>query len=190
MKLKQIADARSGLVITRKQAKRLEDRCCTYPLLNLKAVSDSGNIDRSAMLPFHSTEKLAEHYLTHPNDIIVRISEPYTAVCITEETAGLLVPSHFVIVRVDLYKALPEYITWYLNRDRIAKEFRMSCSGLLLQIKPSTVAETEIRLPDMERQRQIVELHQLALKELSLMERQLEHKRLYYKKLIEKVNRM
>ena len=190
MQLQQFADVRSGLVITRKQAKKPEESSCTYQLLNLKAVTDSGGIELKALLPFHATERLADHYFTHTGDIIVRISEPYTAVCITEKTAGLLVPSHFVIVRVDTAKALPEYVAWYLNRDRIRKTFRLSCAGTLLQIKPSTVAEAEIRLPDMEKQRQIVKLNQLAHDELVLLEKQLAYKRLYYKKLIEKVNRM
>lgn len=190
MQLSEISDVRSGLVITRKQAKKQEDTRRTYSLLNLKAVTDNGGIDRAALLPFHATEQLADHYLTHPGDIIVRISEPYTAVCITDATAGLLVPSHFVIVRVDAAKALPEYIAWYLNRDRIRKQFRLSCSGTLLQIKPSTVAGSEIKLPDLEKQRQIVRLNQLAQAELALLEKQLAQKRLYYKKLIEKINRM
>lgn len=189
MQLNKIATVRSGLVITRKQAPKPEEAVCTYQLLNLKAVTDSG-IDRAALLPFHATEKLADRYLTHAGDIIVRISEPYTAVCITEDTAGLLVPSHFVIVRTEPGKAQPEYVAWYLNRDRIRKKFRLSCAGVLLQIKPSTVAETDIRLPDLDKQQQIVKLNRLAQAELALLEKQLAYKQLYYKKLIEKVNRM
>ncbi|MBP0988562.1 MAG: hypothetical protein J6S92_09815, partial [Oscillospiraceae bacterium] len=88
MQLQQFADVRSGLVVTRKQAQKPEETACTYQLLNLKAVTDSGGIDRTALLPFHATEQLADHYFTHAGDIIVRISEPYTAVYITEETAG------------------------------------------------------------------------------------------------------
>lgn len=190
MQLKLFADVRSGLVVTRKQAKKPEEAACTYQLLNLKAVTDSGGIDRTALVAFHATEVLADHYFTHIGDIIVRISEPYTAVCITEETAGLLVPSHFVIVRTEPDKALPEYVAWYLNRDRIRKEFRLSCSGFLLQIKPSTVAETEIRLPDLVRQQQVVTLNQLAQAELALLEKQLAVKQRYYKNLIEKAYRM
>lgn len=189
MQLNRIADVRSGLVITRKQAPKPEEAVCSYQLLNLKAVTDSG-IDRAALLPFHATEQLADRYLTHSGDIIVRISEPYTAVCITEDTAGLLVPSHFVIVRTEPEKALPEYVAWYLNRDRIRKKFRLSCAGVLLQIKPSTVAETDIRLPDLDKQQQIVKLNRLAQAELALLEKQLDLKRLKYKKLIETVNRM
>ena len=190
MQLKQFADVRSGLVVTRKQALKPEETACTYQLLNLKAVTDSGGIDQTALLPFHASETLADHYFTHIGDIIVRISEPYTAVCITEDTAGLLVPSHFVIVRTEPGKALPEYVAWYLNRDRIRKKLRLSCAGVLLQIKPSTVAETDIRLPDLDKQQQIVKLNRLAQEELALLEKQLDLKRLKYKKLIETVNRM
>ena len=60
MQLNKIATVRSGLVITRKQATKPEDAVCTYQLLNLKAVTDSGGIDRAALLPFHATEQLAD----------------------------------------------------------------------------------------------------------------------------------
>lgn len=189
MQLKQFADVRSGLVINRKQAIKREEAACTYQLLNLKAVTDSGGIDQNTLLPFYAAEALADRYFTHVGDVIVRTSEPYTAVYITEQTARLLVPSHFVIIRTDTDKALPEYVAWYLNRDRIQKAFRLSCAGILLQIKPSTIAGIEIRLPELDKQRKVVELERLAQAELALLEKQLDLKRLKYKKLIEKVNK-
>ena len=147
-----------------------------YPMTSNFASSElgSGEIDTYAYVP---------------NEVFSQ-DMPYTAAYITEEYAGLVIPSHFVVVRVDITKALPQYIAWYLNKDRIKKAFRMSCTGMLKQIKPTMVGETEIKLPSLERQRQVVELYNISRQEIVLLERQIRQKEAYYKALINKVNRM
>ena len=70
------------------------------------------------------------------------------------------------------------------------KAFSMSCAGMLKQIKPTMVGETEIKLPSLERQRQVVELYNISRHEIVLLERQIRQKEAYYKALINQVNRM
>lgn len=188
MKLNKIASVRTGLVLSRKESKNSDDGY-EYRQLNLKAVSDNA-IDLEHTIKFYATEKLSENYLTQSGDVIVKTSDPYTAVYIKEEYSGLVIPSHFVIVRVNENIALPKYITWYLNKERIKKDFRMSCTGTLKQIKPSTIAETEIKLPTLERQKQVVDLYDISQSEIKLLEKLLEQKKTYYKSLINKVNKI
>ena len=52
------------------------------------------------------------------------------------------------------------------------------------------VGETEIKLPTLERQRQVVELYDISRQEITLLERQIRQKKLFYKALINKLNRM
>ena len=189
MELTNLAAVKTGLVLSRKEAKTT-DKSWEYRQLNLKAVNDDGTINIDETIPFYASEELTPNYLTQVGDIVVKTSEPYTAAYITEEYAGLVIPSHFVVVRVDITKALPQYIAWYLNKDRIKKAFRMGCTGMLKQIKPTMVGETEIKLPSLERQRQVVELYNISRQEIVLLERQIRQKEAYYKALINKVNRM
>ena len=189
MKLNDLSSVRTGLVLSRKEAKTA-DKSHEYRLLNLKSVSEDGTIIIDETIPFYASEELSPNYLTQIGDIVVKTSEPYTAAFITEEYEGLVIPSHFVVVRVDEAKTLPQYIAWYLNKDRIKKAFRMSCTGTLKQIKPSMVGETDIKLPTHERQRQVVELYELSRKEIQLLEKLMRQKEAYYKTLINKVNRM
>ena len=189
MKLNELSSVRTGLVLSRKEAKTC-DKSHEYRLLNLKSVSEDGTINIDETIPFYASEELSPNYLTQIGDIVVKTSEPYTAAFITEEYEGLVIPSHFVVVRVDEAKTLPQYIAWYLNKDRIKKAFRMSCTGTLKQIKPSMVGETDIKLPTHERQRQVVELYELSRKEIQLLEKLMRQKEAYYKTLINKVNRM
>ena len=189
MKLNKLATVKTGLVLSRKESKNV-DKSYEYQQLNLKAVDDNGTININDTIPFYASENLTSNYLTQVGDIIVKTSEPYTAVYITQEYAGLVIPSHFVVVRVDTATALPQYIAWYLNKERIKKAFRMSCVGLLKQIKPTIIAETEIKLPTFERQQQVVALYDISQKEIQLLEKLIKQKKIHYKLLINKVNRM
>lgn len=189
MKLNTIATVKTGLVLSRKESKGTS-ACFEYRQLNLKAITDNAEINVFEVIPFYASEELTSNYLTQVGDVIVKTSEPYTAVYITEDYSGFVIPSHFVIVRADITKVIPQYIAWYLNKDRIKKAFSMSCAGMLKQIKPTTIAETEINLPSLERQRQVVELYDISHKEIYLLKKHLRLKEIYYKSLINKVNRM
>lgn len=189
MKLNKLATVKTGLVLSRKESKNA-DKSYEYQQLNLKAVDDNGTININDTIPFYASEYLTSNYLTQVGDIIVKTSEPYTAVYITQEYAGLVIPSHFVVVRVNTETALPQYIAWYLNKERIKKFFRMSCAGLLKQIKPTMIAETEIKLPTFERQQQVIALYDISRKEMQLLDKLLKEKETYYKALINKVNKM
>lgn len=189
MKLNEIASAKTGLVLSRKESK-VQGEGKEYWQLNLKSVLDNGDVSKENLTKFYAAEDLPSNYLTQTGDVIVKTSEPYTAIYITEDISGLVIPSHFVIVRADTAKVIPEYIAWYLNKDRIKKAFSMSCAGMLKQIKPTAIAETEIKLPSLERQQQVVDIYNLAQKELKLIDELRDKKESYYKALINKINRM
>ena len=189
MKLSDIASVKTGLVLARKEAKDKE-KGVEYRLLNLKAVKENCEINMNELITYYAEEKLPSNYLTQTGDVIIKTSEPYTAVYISEKYSGLVIPSHFVIVRVDTSKADPEYIAWYMNKDRIKKDFSMGCAGLLKQIKPTLVGETEIKLPDLQKQKKVVEVYNLAVAELKLLDELRKKKEQYYKALINKINRM
>lgn len=189
MKLNKIATVKTGLVLSRKESKGTSE-CFEYRQLNLKAITDNAEINVSEAIPFYASEELTSNYLTQVGDVIVKTSEPYTAVYITEDYSGFVIPSHFVLVRADITKVIPQYVAWYLNKDRIKKAFSMSCAGVLKQIKPTTIAETEIKLPNLEKQKQIADLYELSQKEIFLLEQLKVKKESYYKALINKINRM
>ncbi len=190
MILNSIASVRTGLILSRKEAKTV-DGCCEYRQLNLKAIDDNGRIDLGETVPFYTSEELSDNYLTRIGDIIVKTTEPYTAVYITEEYTDLVIPSHFVLIRdINEEVALPQYISWYLNTDRIKKMFRMSSTGSLKQIRPTMIGEVDIKPPTTERQRQIVEIYNITQKELGLLKRLITQKEICYKAMINTLSNM
>ena len=117
MKLGEVAQVRSGLVLARKQARGRTDY--RYPLLNLKCIHPNGYIDTSLCEVFDAVEYLNSEYLTHKGDVVIRLTIPYTAVLITDDLEGYVIPSSFVVVRTNRSVLLPEYLVWLLNSQKV-----------------------------------------------------------------------
>ena len=187
MKLGSVAQVRSGLVLARKQARgRTEYR---YPLLNLKCIHPNGYIDTALCEMFDSVEYLNPEYLTHNGDVVIRLTVPYTAVLITDELEGYVIPSSFVVVRTDRSIVLPEYLLWLLNSQQVKQRiYESAVSNMLGAVKPRYFAEYELEEMPITRQRMIAELNRLAKQEVQLLEKLAAEKAKYYNNVIAHVH--
>lgn len=187
MKLGSAATVRSGLVLSRKQAK--EPPFVRYPLLNLRSINPGGYIDSNETDVFSSTESLSSEYLTQSGDIIVRLTAPYTAVLIDESTEGLVVSSNFLIIRVDPHYLLPEYLFWLLNTSDIKREiYENTGSNMLGAVKAKFFAEYEFTLLPIVKQVQIADIYAMAIKETRLLQQLADAKTKYYSMLIDHIH--
>lgn len=179
MKLGNVAQVRSGLVLARKQARgRTEYR---YPLLNLKCIHSNGYIDTALCEVFDSVEYLNPEYLTHKGDVVIRLTVPYTAVLITEDLEGYVIPSSFVVVRTDRSMLLPEYLIWLLNSQKVKKQISESAvSNMLGAVKPRYFAEFQVDELPIHQQRILADLNQLAHHEIQMLARLAIEKERYY----------
>ncbi len=170
MRLSCCADIRSGLVLSRKQAReRTENR---YSLLTLKSIKTKASVSKEDLDVFDAVESLNKEYLTAVGDVIVRTSTPYTAVLIDEKTAGMVVSSNFVIIKCYTDKLLPEYLFWLLNTETVKKDiFKSSAGNMLAAIKPQYFCDLDIDLPSLTEQKLIADFDTTARKELELLER-------------------
>ena len=190
MKLDELATVKTGLVIARKQAKNPSDMIAKYRQLNLKAINSRGYIDEELLEEFLANERLRAEYLTQPGDIVVRLTTPYTAVLIDETLSGLVIPSHFVIIRSNGKKIIPEYIYWLLNTEKVKSELQQNISSTVIgTIKPTSYANFDVEVLTIEEQKKIAELNLLAKKELCLLDQLMGQKEVYYKELISKVQK-
>ena len=119
MKLGELATVRSGLVLSRKQARKGTPVKMQYSLLSFRAIHPNGYIDMEQLEDFDAAEQLSPEYLTQVGDVIIRLTSPYTAVLINEASAGMVVSSNFVIIRVDRSRLLPGYLVWLINTPKI-----------------------------------------------------------------------
>lgn len=188
VKLGDVASIVSGLVVKRKQALNSGDGIKTYQMLTLKSFEPDGWLNSDELDLFESSEELENKYLTQIGDIIIRLSSPYTAITIDEKSSGLLIPSLFAIIRVESNSILSEYLGGYLNSSNIKKTYVKSAVGTAIQIiKTSMLKELEIPLQAIEKQRQIVEVNQLIVKERILLEKLINEKQKYYEAILNKL---
>lgn len=186
MKLGNVAQVRSGLVLARKQARERTGH--RYPLLNLKCIHSGGYIDTSVCEVFDAVECLKPEYLTHTGDVVIRLTIPYTAVLITEDLEGYVIPSSFVVVRTDRSILLPEYLIWLLNSQKAKKQiYESTVSNMLGAVKPRYFAEYEIDELPVSHQRILAELNQLARRETQLLTELAAEKEKYYDYILDQV---
>ena len=190
LRLDDLVSVKTGLVLARKQAKHPSDVIAKYRQLNLKAIDSKGYIDENILEEFCANERLKAEYLPQPGDVIVRLTTPYTAVLIDEEFAGMVIPSHFIVIRTRGKKILPEYLYWLLNTDKVKSSLLQNVSSIMIgTVKPASYAEMEIELLTLEDQRKISDMNMLAKKEIHLLDRLMGQKELYYKEAIDKVQK-
>ncbi len=168
IKLSELCEIRTGLILSRKQAKSKTQ--FYYKQLTLKSIEDTGYIAINFTEDFYSKEELNQDYLTKKRDIIVRLSTPYTAVLIDEDRENLVIPTHFAVVKCKKKIITPKYLYWFLNSKIVKKEYlKNNTSNMIGAIRPLFIGELEIKLPTMDKQEKIGEFNILAKKEEYLL---------------------
>lgn len=190
MTISEIAAVRTGLVTARKKKEASSSCTYNYRLLNLKCISNEGYINESYIESYELSSELKEDYLTQMGDILVRLSTPYTAVLIERpELCGIVVPSHFAIIRVDKRFASPEYIYWSLNRDknRITMMQNSSGSTAFGTISSGLIASLPITLLPLNEQNIMGNLLRLTEREQELLNKLAEEKKVYNTLLLNQI---
>lgn len=179
MKLKDLANVRSGLVLSRKQSKELTDY--QYSLINLRCIQPEGEIDLDESDIYRAKEPLKKEYLSQCGDIVVRLTAPYTAVLIDETTSGMVISSNFVVIRVEDKRLLPEYLFWLLNTEKIKRKiYENATSNMLGAVNAKFLADFELALLSVEDQRKIAHFNLLAKREHQLLRMLADKKEKYY----------
>lgn len=187
MKLGQLATVRSGLVLSRKQARTPTG--IRYPLLNLRSIHPDGYIETEQLDVFEAADDLSSEYLTQTGDIVIRLTSPYTAVLIDEALIGIVVSSNFVIIRANPRKILPGYLVWLINTPKIRRTiYENTSSNMLGAINARFFSEFDIPPLTVTQQQKIAEIYNLAQKESKLLRQLSEQKERYYSLLLRSIH--
>lgn len=185
MKLGEVASIKSGLVLARKAADIAAKSIYNYQQFNLKSINENGTIDPEQLEYFESNQALTDSYLTRKDDLVVRLTVPNTAVLIGAETENIVVSSHFLLIRVDKERLLPEFLYWFLNSEGIKREIQRNITGLTFEaVKPRFYGDLSIDLPPIKKQQVISDIYMNAKNELKLLEELQKQKTLFYKQLL------
>lgn len=184
--LSELASIRSGLVLSRKRSQ--EERGEMYALLTLRSVKEDGELDMSAIDRYVSVGVLPNTYQTSVGDVIVRLTWPYSAVLIDEQKAGMLVSSHFVIIRPDRERLNSGYLHWILNRPAMRRRiYENTSANMMNAVRPQFFSELNITYLPMAKQVKIAALQFLHRREQILLKRLRAERALLAQRLTENI---
>lgn len=187
LRLGDMATVRSGLVLSRKLSR--EPTKYRYPLLNLRSIAPGGYIDISLLDVYDAIEPLAVEYLTQKDDVIIRLSAPYTSVLINDETTGIVISSNFAVIRPDNENISTEYLFWLLSTPGAKRKiFENTSSNMLGAIKPKFFADFEIEPIPLNKQIEIATINKLARRENFLLTELAKEKEKYHAAIIERLH--
>ena len=172
MFLSDVSTVRTGLVTARKQAKGPEKGLFQeYRLLSLRCIKEPGVLDVGLAEPYMSRELLKSDFLTRRDDILVRLSAPYTTALVDDASADYVVPSHFAIIRVDKSKVDPAYVLWILRQQSTLKQIYQNVSGTVAfgTISSNFFNDLKIDAIPLEKQRLIGAILKLSEREQTLL---------------------
>ena len=190
MLLGEVAEVRTGLVLSRKKAPDDANFKTKYKALNLKCIMPEGYLHLENTEEYNSIERLKPEYLTNINDILVRLSAPYTVVFITDTSqCGYVIPSHFAIVRANETRSAPEYLNWFLKRDTVKQKIMQNVSGSTAfgTISSGFIANLEMRDIPIAEQKVVGNILLLAEKEQELLYKLAEAKAIYSKTVVNEI---
>lgn len=178
MKLKDLITVRSGLVVTRKATK--EDKGYGYQQLTLKSFRPQCSLDTVELTEFKSNSILDRRYLTQMGDVIVRLTAPYTAILIDEETTDLVITSNFVVLRQEMQVFCPRYLWSLMNGREVKRTLEQGTSSTMMgSVKPQAIGALEFQIISMAGQERLGMLHMLSVKEQGLLS-ELQQEKLKY----------
>lgn len=177
MNLEEIAEIKLGVALNRKKADMDAKIKQRYSVISVKNVEEEGYFNTVPFEIFPSTESLPQRYFSEKGDILMRLTDPNTAVYVSEEQEGLLVPSYFVKIKVSDKHYLPEYVAWYLNSEQTKRELQKVQSGTRVTSTSKKVLGTiEIKELPVDKQQKLIEMTQLHQKEKVLYKRIIKEK--------------
>lgn len=185
-KISEIANIQTGVVLSRKEAKKNQEIVQKYQRLTLKALGDDGFINKNELENYNAKEKLDKSQTTQDGDVVLRLFSPLCPVLIGKETEGFVIPSQLAVLKVTSPEViLPSYLRWYLSQREMQERVLFEEGGTAQKtIKVGTIMDLIITVPDIETQKNIVKIDILSRKREQLYKELIMQERLYTESII------
>ncbi|MCD4655579.1 restriction endonuclease subunit S [bacterium] len=130
---------------------------------------DLANVNMDKINSIHRVEK---------GDLLFRSrGQNWNIAIFQDELSGVLLAAPLLRVRLLTDQILPEYLWWYINQPRTQTYFARNVRGTTqMMISKNVLAHLEVFLPSLEKQKAIVNITRLYLREEQL-QKQLSEKR-------------
>ncbi len=176
MRLPQISEIQTGFTLRKRLETSLSGGVLSLQLRNLgrNGVDSPDCLDR---LPL---EDIKQRYLVSSGDVLFRSRGERTTACALDErfSEPAVAVSPIVILRPDTSLVLPDYLAWSINQRAAQRHLDDDARGTSMRMVPKSALDSmEIDLPDIETQRRIIALDDLARREHRLSQRLAETRR-------------
>ena len=129
IKISDISEIKTGLVLNRKKADKNIDEKFRYKVVSLKSFAENTIYDNSFADEFISNEQISKEYKVSHGDVLLRLREPNFAVYIDKEYSDLVYTSLMVRIRVSSDKFDPHFVAHYLNSSTVKRALAPDISG-------------------------------------------------------------
>lgn len=113
-------------------------------------------------------EKRAKY--TAQGDVVIKLTSPYDAAYVTEDAAGLIVPSYCVLItNIDSDVVDARYLSGFLNTAYARKLLQSGLSGTYGMLKVKDIGNLSVALPDITEQRALGNAYELIGKKRGVL---------------------
>ena len=186
IKLNDIAEIKTGLVLSRKKAEAHTPSEYSYKIVSLKSFAENAIYDDAFADEFISSEQINEDYKVSRGDILLRLREPNFAVYIDKEYSDLVYTSLMVRIRIKSDKFDPHFVAHYLNSSVVKRALAPDISGTAIaMISVASINNLKIPLVNLQTQNKIVKYLNLARQESEILQNLAAQKQKYHKSIFE-----
>ena len=186
VKLNDIAEIKTGLVLSRKKAEAHSPSEHSYKIVSLKSFAEDAIYDDAFADEFISSEQINEEYKVSHGDILLRLREPNFAVYIDKECSDLVYTSLMVRIRIDSDKFDPHFVAHYLNSSAVKKALAPDISGTAIaMISVASINNLKVPLINLQTQNKIVKYLNLVRQESEILQNLVAQKQKYNKSIFE-----
>lgn len=168
IKLKDIAQIQAGYSF-REGIKPI--RTGSFQVIQIKDIGRNGDILADDLTRTDADNIKPEHFVRQGDVLFTTRGTNRRAAFVTEEMPETVFVAQILSLRNIRPDISPAYLAWYINQQPAQDYFGMTSSGSYIQnIKIDVFAELEVRIPPLETQKRILEIHTLRLREIELVE--------------------
>ena len=186
IKISDISDIKTGLVLIRKKADKNVDEKFSYKVVSLKSFNENTLFDDSFADEFISNEQINDEYKVSRGDVLLRLREPNFAVYIDKDYDDLIYSSLMVRIRVKSDIFDPHFVAHYLNSSAVKRALAPDVSGTTIaMIGVASINNLKIPLVNLQTQNKIVKYLNLARQESEILQNLAAQKQKYHKSIFE-----
>lgn len=169
MKLEEIADIYIGATFRERVAISAKGT----KVIQMKDLRENDCIDAKNAISIEgkNPDSLKDYQRLRVGDILFRSRGLTTTAKLLTKKIGLaIVSAPIFIIRTNSPLVRPDYLVWWINQPSSQAYFRSRSEGSLTKmVSKQTLANLQVELPSIEKQKRIAEFYELAMREQTLL---------------------